>query len=83
MSNSFMDKFFGPLSKEYCLYFYFLSVIVGFIFVFTVISLLYKGIMDFKKVDMVHIVTSIAGLINIFLVYLVNRLLYTMCIKSI
>jgi hypothetical protein len=82
MSNSFMDKFFGPLSKEYCLYFYALSVIFGVLFVFTGISILYKIITNFKKID-IEIIVPIVGLINMFLVYLVNRLLYTMCIRSI
>jgi hypothetical protein len=82
MSNSIMDKFFGPLSKEYCLYFYALSVIFGVLFVFTGISILYKIITNFKKID-IEIIVPIVGLINMFLVYLVNRLLYTMCIRSI
>jgi hypothetical protein len=82
MSNSFMDKFFGPLSKEYCLYFYALSVIFGVLFVFTGISILYKIITNFKKID-IEIIVPIVGFINMFLAYLVNRLLYTMCIRSI
>ncbi len=82
MSNAFMDKFFGPLSKEYCFYFYALSVIFGVFFVFTAISILYKIVTNFKKID-IEIIIPIVGLINMFLAYLVNRLLYTMCIRSI
>ena len=81
--NSFMDKYFGPLPREYCIYFYFLSVVFGFIFVFSVISIGYFIIMHHKKVNTVFISNSLLILTNTFLAYISNRLLHTMCIKSI
>lgn len=80
---AFMDKYFGPLPREYCVYFYFLSIIFGFIFVFSVISIASFMIMNFKKVNTMFVVNSLLVLFNTFLAYLANRLLHTMCVKSI
>ncbi len=81
--NSFMDKYFGPLPREYCVYFYALAVIFGVSFGFSVISIAYFMIMHFKKVNMMFIANSFFVILNTFLAYLVNRLLHTMCVKSI
>jgi hypothetical protein len=81
--NSFMDKYFGPLPREYCVYFYFLSVMFGFIFVFSAVSIAYFMIMHFKKVNKMFVSNSLLILTNTFLAYISNRLLHTMCVKSI
>ncbi len=81
--NSFMNNYFGPLPREYCVYFYFLSIIFGMIFMFSAISIAYFMIMHFKKVNVMFISNSFLVLINTFLAYIANRLLHTMCVKSI
>lgn len=83
MSNSFMDKYFGPLSKEYCIYFYFVSIIFAISSLFIFISGVYFIVTNSKKLDAPLIMTSLSSLISMFLAYLVNRLLYTMCVKSL
>ena len=83
MMNSFMDKYFGPLPREYCVYFYALSVLFGVMFAFSVVSMLYFMIMHMKRVNMMFIANSFFMILNTFLAYLVNRLLHTMCVKSI
>jgi len=80
---AFMDKYFGPLPREYCVYFYVLSIIFGVIFVFSVISIVSFMIMHFKKVNMMFIANSSLVLFNTFLAYVANRLLHTMCVKSV
>lgn len=82
MSN-FMDTYFGPLPREYCVYFYALSIVFGFIFVVSLVSFLSVLIFHFKKLNMMAILNTSMLLINTFLAYLVNRLLHTMCVKSI
>jgi hypothetical protein len=82
MSN-FLNTYFGPLPREYCLYFYILSIIFGFLFVASVLSITYFAIMHYKKVNLMFVVNSILAVFNTFLAYLANRLLYTMCVKSI
>jgi hypothetical protein len=81
--SSFMDKYFGPLPREYCVYFYALSIIFGFLFAFSTVSIAYFMIMHFKKVNMMFVVNSLLVLFNAFLAYIANRLLHTMCVKSI
>ena len=78
-----MDKYFGPLPREYCVYFYILSVICGFIFVTSTISIAYFMLMHFKKVNTMFVINSLMVLFNTFLAYVANRLLHTMCVKSI
>jgi hypothetical protein len=83
MAVSFMDQYFGPLPREYCAYFYFLSIMFGILFIITLISISYFMITHIKKVNTMFIVNSSLILLNSFLAYLVNRLLHTMCVKSI
>jgi len=81
--NNFMDKYFGPLPREYCVYFYALSIFFGFVFIVSLGSFLAVLVFNFKKMNAMVIVNGIMVLINAFLAYLVNRLLHTMCVKSI
>ena len=81
--DSFMEKFFGPLPREYCVYFYTLSIIFGVMFAMSVISIGYFMITHIKKVNTMFIINSIFILLNSFLAYLANRLLHTMCVKTI
>lgn len=81
--NSFMDTYFGPLPREYCVYFYFLSIIFGAMFAFSAISIAYFMIMHFKKVNVMFVSNSLLVLTNTFLAYIANRLLHTMCVKSV
>jgi len=82
MAN-FMDQYFGPLPREYCVYFYALSIVFGIMFVMSVVSIAYFMITHIKKVNTMFIVNSVFILLNSLLAYLANRLLHTMCVKSI
>lgn len=81
--NNFMNSYFGPLGQEYCIYFYALSIIFGLTFVFSAISIASFIVLHHKKVDAMFIVNSALVLFNSFLAYLANRLLHTMCVKTI
>jgi hypothetical protein len=83
MSVSFMDRYFGPLPREFCVYFYALSILFSVMFVTSVFSIGYFMVTNIKKVDAMFIMNSLLVLLNTFLAYLVNRLLHTMCVKSI
>jgi hypothetical protein len=78
-----MDQYFGPLPREYCVYFYALSIIFGVMFIFSALSIAYFMLMHMKKVNTMFLVNSFFVLLNTLLAYLVNRLLHTMCVKSI
>jgi hypothetical protein len=78
-----MDAYFGPLGKEYCVYFYVLSIIFGVTFVLSAISIGSFIVMHGKKVDSMFVANSFLILFNTFLAYLSNRLLNTMCVKTL
>ena len=83
MNSSFMDTYFGPLPREYCVYFYALSVFFGAMFALSAVSLVYFMVTHMKKVNAMLILNASFMLLNTFLAYLVNRLLHTMCVKAI
>ena len=81
--DNFMDTYFGPLSKDYCVYFYVLSIISGFTFALSVVSVVSYMVMHFSKVNSMFIINSVLILFNTFLAYIANRLLHTMCMKAL
>ena len=76
-----MKDFFGPLGKESCAYFYFFSV-AGFIMMimFALLTLVML-VRFYKKLNPNVMMNLIAMIVNSFLLYFSNRLLYTMCVK--
>ncbi len=81
--DSFMNTYFGPLGEEYCIYFYALSIFFGIAFVLSVISVVTYMFTHVNKINMNFLIHTFFLLLNSFLAYLVNRLLHTMCMKSI
>lgn len=81
--DNFMNDYFGPLGQEYCMYFYVLSIIAGVTFALSVVSVVSYGVMHYNKINSMFVVNSVLVLFNTFLAYIANRLLHTMCVKSI
>ena len=80
MDSNIQQTFFSPLGKQYCMYFYFLSVI-GLVFVAIVLtSALFIGIT--KKKGFEFYLSAIIGSLGYAIFYFQNRLLYSMCISS-
>lgn len=73
------DYFFGPLSKDYCLYFYFLMVLGFFALVFFLLTAIFYGIQKRKGFDFYMGVIVVAFWYFIF--YLQSRILHTMCVS--
>jgi len=78
-----MNDYFGPLGQEYCMYFYVLSIIAGVSFVLSAVSVVSYSVMHYNKINSMFVVNSVLVLFNTFLAYIANRLLHTMCVKSI
>lgn len=72
---------FTPLPHDFCLWFYFLSVAGFILLVFAVISTLFIGIT--KRKDSTFYLQMLSVALVYFIFYFQNRLLYSMCIKSI
>lgn len=79
--DAILNTLFGPLSKDYCLYFYFLSVI-GFVFIaIFLMSSLMIGLSKKHGVEYYLQVFSVALGYGIF--YFQNRLLNSMCYSAL
>lgn len=76
-----VSSLFGPIRKEYCLYFYILSVIGLVLFAFALGGAVYLGLVKNKGFE--YYLTAIAASLVYFLAYLQNRLLYNMCAKTL
>ena len=79
---SLENYLFGPLDKSYCMLFYVFSVIyyIGFVMVFlaTVTGLvMYKN-----KITLAVIFGAVWAIFSSFLMYIITRLLYSMCVNS-
>ena len=81
--SDFMSNYFGPLDKTNCVYFLIISGIFFILLVVNIFGVTYIFIKDFKKMDFRTVTGGLVMTFNIFLAYFVNRLLYTMCTKSL
>ena len=81
MDSSLSNDIFGPLSRKYCLYFYYLSVIGFIFFVLILVSSLYIGITT--KRDNVFFYQMMLASLGYIVLYFQNRLLYSMCVNSL
>jgi hypothetical protein len=76
-----MDKinniFFSPLSKKYCVYFYWISVAMFIALVSMIITgIISLFVMGYKA----KLSTILFNIFIVFLGYFQNRLLYSMCV---
>lgn len=81
--SDFMTTYFGPLDKQSCVYFLFLSMIFFAMLVFTLVAEALYVIKHFKELNLRVFTSGVLLLFNSFIAYFVNRLLYTMCSKSL
>ncbi len=72
---------FGPIAKDYCIYFYILSVVAAVNFILFIIGMVLYGMK--KKMDIGFFVIAIIYSGSVLLQYLQNRLLYNMCQSSL
>uniref|UniRef100_A0A6C0DN89 Uncharacterized protein n=1 Tax=viral metagenome TaxID=1070528 RepID=A0A6C0DN89_9ZZZZ len=77
---NYVDTLFGPLSKQYCVYFYFLSIFGFILLAVFLISSIVVGLSKRKGLDYYMQVVGIALGYAIF--YFQNRLLHSMCVGT-
>ena len=78
-----MNNYFGPLSKKYCIYFYYLSIFFFVMYVISLVSFFVFIVKHYNKVNLAYIINFVMILINTLLGYFVNRLLHSMCMNSL
>ena len=81
--SDFMSNYFGPLSKEYCIYFYVMSIFFFIIMMLGLLGVIVTIAKNPKQVNVMFFVNAAMLLMNSVLAYFVNRLLHTMCANSI
>ena len=78
--SDFMNILFGPLSGEYCLYFYYLSILSFFLLAMALVTGIVTGIQKSKGM---YFYLSVLGASLAYLIsYFVNRLMYSVCSKA-
>jgi hypothetical protein len=75
-----MTNLFGPLGKEYCIWFYFLSILAFISIVLFLVPAIYKGIVSKKDIWYYLGVLTVTMMYGIS--YFQNRLLFSMCSGS-
>jgi hypothetical protein len=77
-----LDAIVGPLDKQYCFYFYFISIIFFFGAIVSFIKLV-SALFSSKKIMTNTNLQYFFVLAHSLVYYLVNRIMYNMCIKSL
>jgi hypothetical protein len=78
-----MSAYFGPLDKNSCIYFLIMTILFFISLIILFLNEIRYLIMNLNKLDFKKLTSGIIILFNIFLAYFVNRLLYTMCTKTL
>ncbi len=78
-----MSMFFGPLDKSSCVYFLILTIIFFVGLVILIANELLYILQNLNKLNVKMLTSGFIIMFNIFVAYFVNRLLYTMCSKSL
>ncbi len=76
-----LDSLFGPIGKDACIYFYALSVISAVVFLLS-FGFFVKNVMSVGKINhtQLHFIVIMS---QSALAYFVNRVLNTMCVRSL
>lgn len=79
--SDFMNTLFGPISGEYCLYFYYLSILSFFLLAMTIVTGVVSGLQKGK--GMYFYLSILGSSATFFISYFVNRLMYSVCSKAL
>jgi hypothetical protein len=81
--TDFMADYFGPLDKTNCVYFLIICAIFFILLVFSLFANILWVIKNYKQLNFRIFTGGVLMLFNLFIAYFVNRLLYSMCNKSL
>jgi hypothetical protein len=73
-----MEDLFSPLSKKYCVWFYYLAVISYILFIFGLVAAIIYGVKHNKGLG--YYGTALLASLSYFVMYFQNRLLFSMCV---
>jgi hypothetical protein len=75
------EQLFGALPKDYCVWFYYLSVL-GFVWLIIAIAM-FGGMAISKRRDSAFYMSAVMALVGYSVFYFQNRLLHSMCTHSL
>jgi len=81
--SDILNTFFGPLGKDACVYFLFWTGFFLFLLVIVLVRDVYYIFKNYKSIKTTDVTQGVLIFFNLFLAYFVNRLLYSMCSKSL
>lgn len=81
--NNLLYTFFGPLNKDFCIYFLFLTIIYFSVLVLALIIEIIYIIKNYNKLNLRLFINAILIFSNLFLGYFVNRILFSICNNSL
>jgi hypothetical protein len=81
--SELMSVYFGALDKNSCVYFLIISIIFFILLAIAIFANIFWLFNNYKQLNFRLFTGGIVMLFNLFLAYFVNRLLYTMCTKSL
>ena len=81
--NSFFSSVTGPLSVKYCDLFFVLTWVIFIFIILFVASGIYGFFTSKGKISMLQIILGIIALIFYFLVYILYRIFYNICLHSL
>lgn len=73
-----MEDLFSPLSKKYCVWFYYLAVISYIFFIVGILGAVIYGVKHNKSLG--YYFTAFVASLGYFVMYFQNRLLFSMCV---
>ncbi len=76
------DRLFGPLGKEWCIYYFAILVFVFIFFILSVISAVI-GLFSLKKIGFNEIYLLCVPVVLNLVLYLQSRIIYSICVSSL
>jgi hypothetical protein len=81
-----LNKYLSPfVSKQYCLYFYIVSMFFGLSFIVVLFVGFFTYVTNYKKINLASMLVANWALFlaNNLIGYFINRLFYSMCVNSL
>lgn len=82
MNDFLLNFFLGPLDKFHCYYFLIISGIFLVLLSIAILADVFWLFKNYKQLNFRLFAGALIMAFNLFVAYFVNRLLYTMCTKS-
>ena len=78
-----LQQYFGPLSKDACNLYLIFGMFGLIMMILTVITGFFFLVKNFKKLNFMMVANFLVLFFSYFLIYFSNRLLYTICMKTL